>query len=434
MESLKKSPEQLAKEFEDCINQRMTEIPNLTREAAEMICMPSTKPTDEPTPPGTGIAAGVEASDVVNRRFTTDDWDKEWREYQEKHGMSDEPIGESSTEAIRAYWARNKRCQRIRQQLEDTTHAEELQPLERCTRALVEITGISREKANLACVLIERNRDKLAKETIGEGGDLGEDDIESACISSVMTSQHIGMEKARAVCDRILHPEDFIEYGKHPLSVVTTIVSEADFVAAVERRLDVYDFETLKEACHEVATAFVTIAKFAFLWRKRCRNDRAIAARVEAHPELIFVDFLNDELTYKRQRTVQEYIEDETIIHMGIFSISERRASDHVNAMLKLKGLSIPMGLPMAEPRGVGDLHLKTPTQIRRMSEPKSKTGLDNLYLSLPYGAKEDEDNDEFDLESCIQRHMEDGKLSREEAKKTCEEEREVGGLPGAQT
>lgn len=48
----KKTPEQLAQEFEDCVKQRMEEMPELTREAAEAICMPATKPKDEATPPG----------------------------------------------------------------------------------------------------------------------------------------------------------------------------------------------------------------------------------------------------------------------------------------------------------------------------------------------------------------------------------------------
>ena len=48
----KKTPEQLAKEFESCVTQRMNEMPQLTREAAEALCMPATKPQDEPTPPG----------------------------------------------------------------------------------------------------------------------------------------------------------------------------------------------------------------------------------------------------------------------------------------------------------------------------------------------------------------------------------------------
>lgn len=49
---VKKTPEQLAQEFEDCVKQRMEEMPELTREAAEAICMPATKPKDEPEPPG----------------------------------------------------------------------------------------------------------------------------------------------------------------------------------------------------------------------------------------------------------------------------------------------------------------------------------------------------------------------------------------------
>lgn len=449
MESLKKSPEKLAKEFEECIKQRMAEIPNLTREAAEMICMPSTKPTDEPTPPGAAgykfLSGGpsIEASEIVTRRFQMAEWE---REYQES-------IGETSTESIRDYWARAKRRQRIREQLEDTTHPEELDPHERCVRAVMEIEHLTRPQAELRCVEIEKGREDAAKQNLTDKGEVDVDDLMASCIVTVMATQStakhaLTTEEAKAICERIMFPEEFIE--EKGLVVLPSILTEDMFVEAVERRLELHDYETMKEASQELLKVFGTDMKFALLWKQQLRNEKGMAMyvsfRMSQHDEtkeeatkavekdLLFVDFPDDNCTAKLQKTIWDFIEKQTYLRTRLYGVSERASNDWVKRELMQKGLLTSRDqLPAADPVPVGDLFRKNARQIRAMGEQKDKSGLNNMYLTKPYTLKRDEDNDQLEqLEACITLHMEKEGMSREEARKHCLEDLEHSGLPEA--
>ena len=420
--------ERVAQEFEDCVIQRMTEQPQLSREQAEALCLPGTKPTDEPTPSGAFRGSG------------------------NMPVLGSVAIGQDSKSEIHAYWRRADRRQRIKRQI-DTSHREELPVHERCCRALMEILHITRPQAGLGCTQIEKSRALLEREGLGQG-DLGEDDILAGCIASVMSSQHVTEPVAHTICDRILYPEDYITYGKSPyggdqtLAVLPTVIDEDSFVKAVETRMDTLSHETVHEASVQMATLFATDIQFTFAWKNHMRRKQAIdtcmyirtkkrketqqAAKAACEKAFLFTKFLDDSLTNKADGDIWEYIGEQVLVRSRLYGVSEKTARDWVTKELQRKGLlSASTPLPSMKEPVLGNLFLKTNAEIRRMSK-ESKKGLDGLYLTKPYGLKQDEDNDQLEqLEACIALHMEKEGWSREKAKEHCQKDLEHSGLPG---